>query len=362
MKIAAIDAECYRLPLAKTLSDSTHGDMTHFQLVSVRIRTEEGAEGVGYTYTVDGGGRAIQSLIEHDLKEFLLGSDPRNIERLWKQMWWGLHYIGRGGLVAFAMSAVDIALWDLGAKLVDMPLWQYLGGTDNRALAYGGGVDLWFSIDELKEQASGYLKRGFKAIKMKVGRPNMREDIERVAAMREFLGPDIVLMVDANMQWSVEDAIRAARAFEEHDVYWVEEPTIPDDIDGHVRIMENTGIPVATGENFHTIYEFQHMISRCAVSYPEPDVTNIGGITPWIKVARLAEAHNLEVTSHGAHDVTVHLLSAVPNPSYLEVHSYNLEPFTKHTLSVEDGKMLALDGPGHGIIFDWESMKEYILR
>jgi L-alanine-DL-glutamate epimerase-like enolase superfamily enzyme len=200
------------------------------------------------------------------------------------------------------------------------------------------------------------LAKGFRAIKMKVGRQKLAEDVERVAAMRKSLGDGFPLMVDANMKWTVDEAVRAARALAPFDPGWLEEPTIPDDIVGHARIASEGGLPIATGENMRTIWEFQQMITLGRVTFPEPDVTNCGGITPFMKIAHLAEAHNLPVTSHGAHDVTVHLLAAVPNRSYLEAHGFGLESYLAQPLEIQGGFAIAPERPGHGIEFDWEKL------
>src|SRR2546430_14312047 len=170
---------------------------------------------------------------------------------------------------------------------------------------------------------------------MKVGRPSLRDDVERVRAMRAHLGPDFPLMVDATMRWSVDEAIRAARALAEVAPVWLEEPTIPDDVPGHARIVREGGVPIAAGENLHTLYEFRQLIAAGGVTFPEPDVTNCGGVTVFMKVCHLAEAFNLPVTSHGAHDVTVHLLAAAPNRSYLEAHGLGLDRFIAAPLRLE---------------------------
>jgi L-alanine-DL-glutamate epimerase-like enolase superfamily enzyme len=164
-------------------------------------------------------------------------------------------------------------------------------------------------------------------------------------------------MVDANMRWSVDEAIRAARALRDLDLYWLEEPTIPDDVNGHVRIVREGGLPVATGENLHTLHEFTHMIAAGGVTFPEPDVTNCGGVTVFMKVAHLAEAFNLPLTSHGAHDVTVHLLAAVPNGSYLEAHGFGLDPYLGSPLRIEGGRAVAPDRAGHGLELDWAALE-----
>lgn len=360
MKIESVAAHHYEIPLPFVMTDSTHGEIRHFAVIAVRSRTSDGAEGVGYTYTVGKtGGATIHSLIERELVPLLVGEDPRRTERLWKRMWWALHYTGRGGQASFAISACDIALWDLKAKLAGEPWWRFLGGHDPRVKVYAGGIDLQMPMDELREQTRRNLERGYRAIKMKVGREKLAEDIQRVEAMRDLLGPDIPLMVDANMQWSVERAIRASHALAEMDVYWLEEPTIPDDVEGHARIEREGRVPVATGENCHTIYEFQKLIAAKGVSFPEPDLSNIGGVTGWMKVARLAEAHNLPVTTHGVHDLHVHLLAAVPNPSYLEAHGFGLEEYIHHPMEIVDGEVTAPDRPGHGVEFDWERLEQH---
>jgi L-alanine-DL-glutamate epimerase-like enolase superfamily enzyme len=357
MTIDAVEAGLFRIPLPTVLSDATHGEIRDFELVTVRVRAADGAEGLGYTYTVGTGGAAVRSLVDRDLAPALAGEDETRIEALWQRMWWRLHYVGHGGLAAFAISAVDVALWDLGARRQGLPLWRWLGGHDPRVRAYAGGIDLRFPLDQLLRQTEANLQGGFRAIKMKVGRPRLGEDVARVRAVRELLGPDVPLMVDANMGWSADAAIRAARAFAPFDVFWLEEPTQPDDVPGHVRVLREGGLPVAAGENLRTLAEFERLIAAGGVSFPEPDVSNCGGITAWLKVAHLAEARNLPVTSHGVHDLHVHLLAAVPNASYLEVHGFGLERFLAHPLEVRDGVALASERPGHGVEVDWKALE-----
>jgi L-alanine-DL-glutamate epimerase-like enolase superfamily enzyme len=192
---------------------------------------------------------------------------------------------------------------------------------------------------------------------MKVGRPRLSEDVERVAAMRKHLGRDFPLMADANMAWTADEAIRAARAFAPFDLVWLEEPISPDDVAGHARVVREGGLPVAAGENLRTVWDFRHLIAGGGVTYPEPDVTNCGGITSFIKIAHLAEAFNLPVTSHGAHDVTVHLLAAAPNHSYLEAHGFGLDRYIAEPLRIEEGFAVAPRKPGHGIAFDWKGLE-----
>jgi L-alanine-DL-glutamate epimerase-like enolase superfamily enzyme len=355
-RIKNIETGHYRIPLTVTLSDSTHGQITAFELLTVRIRDTDGAEGVGYTYTVGRNGGAVADILRREVPELIDGSEAADTEAVWHRIWWGLHYGGRGGPAVLALSAVDIALWDLKARRAALPIWRLLGGFDARVPCYAGGIDLDLPVEALLQQTDDNLRKGFRAIKMKVGRPDLASDVARVQAMRKHLGEGFPLMADANMKWTVEEAIRAARALRGCDLTWLEEPIIPDDVAGHARILAAGGVPIAAGENLRSLWEFKQYIAGGAVSYPEPDVTNCGGITSFMKIARLAEAFNLPVTSHGAHDITVHLLAACPNRSYLEAHGFGLDRYIEHPLVLEDGMALAPSRPGHGINFDWKGL------
>jgi L-alanine-DL-glutamate epimerase-like enolase superfamily enzyme len=355
-KLVSLEPGYFRVPLPITLSDSTHGDMLAFELNTVRLRDADGAEGVGYTYTCGRNGAAIDATLRRDIADQLAGLEADRIELLWQRIWWGQHYGGRGGAAVLAQSAVDMALWDLKARRLGQPLWTLLGGHDPRVPCYAGGIDLDFPLDQLLRQTDDNLGKGFRAIKMKVGRKRLSEDVERVRAMREHLGDGFPLMVDANMRWSADEAIRAARALQPFDPYWLEEPLIPDDIAGQARVVREGGLPIAAGENLRTLWDFKQLIVAGGVTYPEPDVTDCGGITSFLKIAHLAEAFNLPVTSHGAHDVTVHLLAAVPNRSYLEAHGFGLDRYIAERLVIEDGFAVAPNRPGHGIRFDWKGL------
>lgn len=356
-KITKLETGHYRIPLPVALTDSTHGVMTAFEIVTAHVTDADNMTGVGYTYTTGHNGGAIANILVNEFPDIVVGEDADLIEMLWQKAWWGVHYGGRGGPTVLAQSALDMALWDLKAKRAKQPLWKLLGGHDPAVPCYAGGIDLELSVKDLLKQTDDNLEKGFRAIKCKVGRENMSEDVERVRGMRKHLGDDFPFMVDANMKWTADEAIRRARAFQDYNLVWLEEPVIPDDVEGHVRVMRDGGVPIATGENFRTLWEFKQMIASGGVSYPEPDVTNCGGITPFMKIAHLAEAFNLSVTSHGAHDVTVHLLAAVPNRSYLEAHGFGLDKYIAEPLQIKDGKAIAPDRPGHGIEFDWKGLE-----
>lgn len=346
----------FRVPLQDVLTDSTHGAMRDFELITTRIRDEEGAEGVGYTFTVGRNGGAIANIVEREMTPIIVGRDPDQIEAIWHLLWWNMHYGGRGGPTVLALSSVDMALWDLKARKLSQPLWKLLGGFSDRVPCYAGGIDLELPLPQLLKQTDRNLDKGFRAIKMKVGRERLSEDVERVSAMRKHLGADFPLMADANMRWTADEAIRAARAFAACDLVWLEEPISPDDVAGHARVVREGGLPIAAGENLRTVWDFRHLIASGGVTYPEPDVTNCGGVTAFMKIAHLAEAYNLPVTSHGAHDVTVHLLAAVPNRSYLEAHGFGLDRYIAEPLRIESGFAMAPSRPGHGIDFDWKAL------
>jgi L-alanine-DL-glutamate epimerase-like enolase superfamily enzyme len=357
--ITDVTARLFRVPLREVMSDAKHGAHTHFELVTVTVRLADGSAGTGYTYTGGRGGHAILAIVEHELAPFLVGRAATEIDALYDAMLWHIHYVGRGGITSFAISAVDIALWDLKGRRESRPLREMAGGAGSTCKVYRGGIDLNFSLEQLLDSIDGYLAAGFRAVKIKVGKDELAEDVTRVAAVRERIGPEMPFMVDANYALDVPRAIAAAQAFAPFGLLWFEEPIIPDDYLGYAAIAEATGMPLAMGENLHIIEEFRHAFAWSRLSFVQPDASNCGGITGWLRVAELAQQAGIPVCSHGMQELHVSLVAAQPHAGWLEAHSFDLDQYTTRPLELRSGRAVAPDEPGIGVTFDSERLARF---
>ena len=358
-KIKSIVANYYRVPLAEVLYDAKHGNHTHFELITTQITLESNLTGTGYTYTGGKGGSAIHRLLVDDLAPTLIGQDADEVEQLWEMLNWHVHFVGRGGVASFAIAALDIALWDLRAKSQELPLWKLLGGNQPEVRAYAGLIDLNYTMEREQEVIAEKLGQGYRGIKIKIGLDDLQQDIQRTRSIRKLIPSDVEFMVDANMKWDVKDAIWIGQAMEDLSVTWFEEPTLPDDFAAFQRIGEQIQIPLAQGENLHTLFEFQAALQTNVLRFPQPDVGTIGGITTWLQVAQLCANRDLMVSSHGMHELHVSLLAGVPNPGYLEVHSFPIDQYALQPFRFSNGLAKPPEGIGHGVEFDWDKLQEY---
>ena len=359
MRIESLTSAYYRLPL-DAVGDAGHGAIDSEELVVVELRAE-GQVGHGYAYTIGRGGRAVQALVEHDLAPLLVGQDASDVEGLWRLMWQRLLYVGRGGLASFAIAAVDIALWDLRGVVEGRPLHALLGAQARDIPAYGSGVDLPKPLPELLAQVEGFLERGFRGVKVKVGREDPREDEARVAAVRQLVGAEVDLMVDANMAWSVEQALERGRRLEDSDLHWLEEPCIPEDVPGHARLVRELDAPVALGESLHSPHEYRRYVDAAAVEVLQIDPVTNGGITASIQALRMAEGAGLAVSSHYTDELSAHLLCSVRQPVYLEKHAFALDRYLREPQEVVDGTVRPTASPGTGMRFEAAALAPYRL-
>lgn len=307
------------------------------------------------------------------LKPAVIGEDPLNIQRIWDQMYWRCFNLGRKGLAIIAMSHIDVGLWDIIGKALKQPVYKLLGGFRDRVPGYGSGGGISLSQEELVAEQQSWVDDGFKAVKMKLGRRDPREDIERVKAVRAAIGPDIDLMVDANNGWSVNTAIRMARRLERLDVRWLEEPVVAEDYAGYAQVKAATEIPIAGGESEYTKYGFKELFHRDCLDVCQADVGKVGGITEYMKIAGMAEAYNLPMCPHGRGIVSAHCVAATPNGMIVEFFDANRytnttirafqeetgRRFMPHSIRPVNGWIDLPTVPGLGLDPDLEAVDAY---
>ena len=363
MKVTATESFLLDIPIGSTIADSMQS-VTHLEFAGVRLATDAGITGTGYTVTVGHGGAVIQTAIDTLFAGELIGRDPHDVREIWRDLYFGRsHWIGRAGATTMAQSAIDIALWDIRAKAAALPLWQLLGGARRQDIPIYNTHAGWlnYSVAELEAEAARLLDQGYRALKMKVGHDDAREDRRRVEAVRRRIGDDILLMVDANQKWDLMQAKHGAHLLEGFDLAWLEEPLHPDDIRSHRLLHESTSIPIALGEHVYTTHAFRDYIEQHAVDLIQVDVCRIGGITPWLEVAALANACNLRVCPHAGDLMQVHqhLVKAIPNHWLLEVIPiWERGPFV-HQIELADGLCRTPLAPGASTDFTQHAFDSY---
>jgi L-alanine-DL-glutamate epimerase-like enolase superfamily enzyme len=324
----------------------------------VTLYCADGASGTGYSYTIGTGGSSVVALLRDHLCPRLIGRDANEIEAIWKDLFFHTHATAVGAITALALAAIDTALWDLKCKRAGLPLHKVAGGAQRRVPVYtteGGWLHLEPAV--LVEQTLAAREAGFRGAKIKVGRPHVSEDVARLAAVRDAVGPGFEIMVDANQAFTVAEAIRRARHYEPLDLAWFEEPLPAEDIAGHVRLAQSTSLPIAVGESLYHPSHFREVLQAGGCSIVQADVARIGGITPWLKVAHLAETFNMPICPHFLMEIHVGLCAAVPNAAWVE-YIPQLDDVTTSRLKIEDGYAWPSDAPGLGIEWDERALAD----
>jgi L-talarate/galactarate dehydratase len=340
------------LPLEQPISDAKvltgrQKPMTEIVLLFAEIATQDGQHGIGFSYSKRAGGPA-QYAHAKEIGQNLIGEDPSDIAKLYDKLLWAGASVGRSGVATQAIAAIDIALWDLKAKRASLPLAKLLGAHRDSVRTYNtSGGFLHAPIEEVKERASQSLADGIGGIKIKVGQPDSRIDLDRVQAVREHLGSAVPLMVDANQQWDRGTALRVGRVLEQFDLVWIEEPLDAYDADGHAQLAAILDTPIATGEMLSSVTEHVRLIEARAADILQPDAPRIGGITPFLRLATLADHHGLQLAPHFAMEIHLHLAAAYPREPWVE-HFEWLDPLFNERLETKNGRMLVPDRPGLG--------------
>jgi L-alanine-DL-glutamate epimerase-like enolase superfamily enzyme len=323
----------------------------------VRIFDTDGAVGTGYSYTIGSGGPSIVELIVRTLGPALIGKDPAQIEKLWKELLFLTHATSVGAITSLALAAIDTALWDLRCVKANLPLHIMAGGAQDRIRLYtteGGWLHL--EKEALVEDALKAKASGFSGAKLKIGRP-IHEDVDRLEAVRRKVGEGFEIFTDANQAFNVDEAIRRARRYEGLDIGWLEEPLTADDLNGHIRLSRSTSIPIAVGESLYSPLHFREYLQQGACSIVQVDVARVGGITPWLKTAHLAETFNIAVCPHFLMELHVALTCAVPNARWLE-YIPQLDTLTTAGMEMRDGYAIPSQAPGLGIDWDFSEIEK----
>lgn len=362
--IRSISATLYRIAPTTPWSDATL-DVGSLEFVVVDLHTDGGPEGKGITYTVGAGGKAITTLINEECAPLLIGVPLESPRMISSRLRHHLRRVGLGGITSLAVAGIDIAVWDALAKSRREPLFATLGGESRPLPTYASGIDLHLGPDDLRAHVAGLVAQGYRAVKIKVGRPTLAEDDERVAAARDALGPDRELLLDANEAWTLDEAVRRMAVLEAHRPSWIEEPLHADDIEGHAHLRRRTSVPIALGESLFTPADFLAYLREEAVDILQPDVARIGGITRWLDVARLAETWRRPVAPHYLLELSAQVLTTISNVAYLEnVGGGSLFELglTDFRLDIENGVAWPGQAPGCGLTLKHADIEAAIER
>lgn len=365
-KISAVRARAISIPLDSATSLSSRlVRERHYGVVE--IEADDGFKGIGFCYVGSAGGTLFPEIVERLLAPVLRGQDPYRTEGLWAEMYQEALLQGRAGIVIRAISALDIALWDRNARAVGLPLYKFLGAvTCDSVPAYAsGGYYLEGKTPSLlADEMQGFVSRGFTAVKIKVGKHDLKTEEARIAAVRERIGPDIILMLDANNAWSdLPTALRFVRMYAKYDPYFIEEPFSPDDIDNHARLAAHAPILVATGEIEVGRWRFKQLMQAGGAAILQTDAAVCGGITEFRRIAATAASHGLTLCPHWFHDLHAHLVAATPNARYVEFFPddqvLNFRRLVNTQIEVREGRLVLPQAAGLGFEFDGRALDRY---
>ena len=355
-RITSIEILQVDLPPPVPRSDAIQSFVTQ-ETPIVRIRCDDGSSGTGYSYTIGTGGSSVVALLKDHLAPRLIGRDPALIESIWRELMFATHATTVGAITSLALAAIDTALWDWRCLRDSQPLWRAAGGAKQRIPVYtteGGWLHL--SPDDLVRETLAAQKAGFRGAKIKVGKPHVSDDIARLAAVRDAVGDAFEIMVDANQCFTLSEALRRAPRYAELGIAWFEEPLPADDIVGHQRLAAASEVPIAAGESLYSPAQFAAYVQHGACSIVQVDVARVGGITPWLKVAHMAETFNLAVCPHFLMELHVSLTAAAPSAAWVE-YIPQLDAVASSRMAIEDGMAVAPDVPGLGIAWRYDELE-----
>jgi L-alanine-DL-glutamate epimerase-like enolase superfamily enzyme len=356
MKISAVDSFILTVPTSKQMAL----EFPHHKLVVAEVRTDEGLRGMGYSLVFGGGGaNSVLAYLDERLKPLLVGEDPLAIERLWDKMYRGDRGVRRVGIAGMALSALDIALWDLAGKAANLPLYRMWGAVTDRVACYGSGGWGKYAEKDLVAEAERYASMGCRYYKMKIHDPDPAVNARRVGAVKKALGPGVRMMVDVNQKLDVMGNIRQARLLEEFDLVWYEEPVLSDDNAACAEVARSIRIPVATGENHYTRYEFLDLIEKKAARYLMPDVCRANGFSETLRIAHLAAGHGLQVSPHVAYEISIQVAGALSNAFLVELMDWLPEDLFEEVPQCRGGEIGIPQRPGHGMVFNTSSLSKY---